>query len=107
MEKYNSGRTRLAARVLLVLTVLVVTGALACDPGRSFVIVNETDGTIEIDDDGYRQHLLAPGESIDFTILEHNDSGRTTISDSEGSQLATFNFTWVELEEMDFRFVVR
>ena len=101
-------RPRLTQLALTALLVLLLTAAVACDPGEAAHIENRTDQTVVVFENGTEIHRLAPGDSGDYAVLEFEGTETFEVRTVDGVVLATRSFTWDEIHrENGIRLIVQ
>jgi hypothetical protein len=79
---------------------------LACDPVQTFTYENTTDITVYVSVDGRELAQLSPGEARAFSSSKNRKSRTVTARDDQNRVVFEREFTWAELEELDFQIVI-
>lgn len=92
--------------IWVVALSLIAASTLACEPGKSVVVVNETEEVIMIGWHGYR-HVVEPGESAPRTITAWGGKGASFwVYDNRNQLLGELDFSREELEAMDYQVTI-
>ena len=91
---------------LYLIALLLLSAALACEPGRIPEYENATSQRVTVYKDGIANFSLEPHESTTIPMFKEDWSPNIRVVAEDGRVLLEDHITWDELKEMGYKIMI-